>query len=461
MISTLYFFALLSSALAWGRVDLRREDDGRNATGDGHQCSCDAFLPSSTFPTGELLIVEQTAVEISHSLDLEMGKMENYEVKVAEYAEKIIELTAKVERMEKSPDDYNMADFEEAMVEIKQVEALIKDLQLSMKSSTAVFESLHEQITVMVETLDRLEKTYDVNQVLVTRREYIEVAAQLEECERRHQEIFYPNIGSCDHSGIVKISKPFISQINAHLSSSYKYGGWGKDSKPLAGRESMYWYSGSTSATSVTYINLYRDYKDLILRGHFLNRALPIDGSGNNYVVHDNTLYYEIRSPFGVAKFNFTTMTHETMTIPEAGKISYAHYANQNFDFAADESGLWLIYATEESKGIMVVAKINEESFVVEETMQTSVYKPAASNAFVVCGVLYLVRSVDVTIEEIFYKYDLTTKQESYISILFERFQERYTNLHYNPTDQMLYMYNEGYYVNYQVWFNHTAEATV
>lgn len=51
----------------------------------------------------------------------------------------------------------------------------------------------------MVETLNRLEKTYDKNWILATRREYIKVQLQLEECERRHQEIFNPNIGKLIH----------------------------------------------------------------------------------------------------------------------------------------------------------------------------------------------------------------------------------------------------------------------
>ncbi|TMS21533.1 hypothetical protein E3U43_015506 [Larimichthys crocea] len=49
---------------------------------------------------------------------------------------------------------------DEVKVEIKQVEALIKELQISITSSTTVFESLRVQITAMVETLDRLELTY-------------------------------------------------------------------------------------------------------------------------------------------------------------------------------------------------------------------------------------------------------------------------------------------------------------
>ncbi|KAM6917421.1 LOW QUALITY PROTEIN: olfactomedin [Lycodopsis pacificus] len=86
---------------------------------------------------------------------------------------------------------YNDADMDDSKVEIKQVEALIKELQLSIRGSTTAFESLRVQITAMVETLNRLEATYDKNVVMVTRRE---LQLQLEECERRRQQLFNPNI---------------------------------------------------------------------------------------------------------------------------------------------------------------------------------------------------------------------------------------------------------------------------
>lgn len=151
------------------------------------------------------------------------------------YAEKIVKLTAEIVKMEKNPDDYNDADIEDVKVEIKQVEALIKELQLSIRSSTAVFQSLQvqvsperssplisrhdanpllnyvfsHQVTQMVETLNKLEKTYDKSLVLATRREYIKVQAQLEECEKRHQELFYPNIGEPFINTVSLKPKPF------------------------------------------------------------------------------------------------------------------------------------------------------------------------------------------------------------------------------------------------------------
>lgn len=73
-------------------------------------------------------------------------QLEEYETKLTSYAEKIIKLTVEIEKMEKNPDDYSEADTSEIKVEIKQVEALINELQLSINVSTTVFESLRVQV---------------------------------------------------------------------------------------------------------------------------------------------------------------------------------------------------------------------------------------------------------------------------------------------------------------------------
>jgi len=221
----------------------------------------------------------------------------------------------------------------------------------------------------------------------------------------------------------------------------------------------MYWFSGSTSATTYD-IRFYNNYKDLILRNHFAHHTLSSAwrGTGNNILMRENVLYYQRSSPFSMARLNFTSMAHEYRIIPRAStKFSYAHLPNQHIDFAADETGLWVTYATVESSGHLILAKINEPSFGIEEIWQTSVYKPGVSNAFMVCGVLYVLRTMDIQSEEIFYMFDTKTQEEHYVSVPFERFQDNYVNLDYNPTDQRLYMYNNGYYVTHQLTFNYTT----
>ncbi|KAK0151443.1 Olfactomedin-4 [Merluccius polli] len=388
--------------------------------------------------------------------------METYETQIMAYTAKIVNLTGEIEKMEKDPEAFNEAYTESIKVQIKQVEALVVELQSSVHGSFAVFEYIRETVTSMTSTQTRLEAKYDKNRVLQTRRDYIKIQLQLEECERRYQQIFNPNIGSsCAHTGIIRVSQPIVSQINADLSARYTFGAWGKDSKPLHGRESMYWYSGYTSA-AITDVRFYNNYKDLILRNYFQHHTLQSGwtGTGNNVLIRENVLYYQRNSPFSMAKVNFTSMNYEYRIVSKAStRFSYAHSPNQNFDFAADETGLWVTYASEESSGQLILAKINEPSFGIEEEWQTSVYKPGLSNAFMVCGVLYAVRTVDIQTEKIFYMFDTKTQQEHYINVPFERFQETYINLDYNPTDQKLYMYNNGYYVNYQLSFNYTTKA--
>lgn len=245
-------------------------------------------------------------------------------------------------------------------------------------------------------------------------------------------------------------------QVNAHLNAGYLYGGWGKDSKPVRGYESMYFYSGYTSQTMYDFY-LYSDYDKLILRSAFKHHDIPNAwlGTGNNYIVHGNTIYYQHNSPFGMTKLNLTSSAYESRVIPAASQaFSYSYSDYQNLDFAADENGLWVMYASEESKGKIVLAKIDEKSFGIVDEWQTGAYKQLTGNAFMACGVMYATRSVDLTTEEIFYAFDTRTKEEKHLNIPFQKFQEKYSNLDYNPTDQKLYMYNNGYYVSYNVRFN-------
>nr|XP_033472262.1 olfactomedin-4-like [Epinephelus lanceolatus] len=252
------------------------------------------------------------------------------------------------------------------------------------------------------------------------------------------------------------VSKPTVIQLNAHLSAGYQYGGWGKDSKPVRGYESMYFYGAYTSPYVYDFY-LYSDYEKLILRSAFKHHDLPSgwEGTGNNYIVHSNTIYYQHNTPFSMSKLNLTSSKYEYRVIADASqRFSYSYSDHQNIDFAADENGLWVMYASEESKGKIILAKIDEKSFGIEDQWNTGVFKQLAGNAFMACGVMYATRSVDLNTEEIYYAFDTKTKQEKHLNVRFQKFQEKYTNLDYNPTDQKLYMYNNGYYVTYNVKFN-------
>ncbi|XP_060919662.1 olfactomedin-4 [Labrus mixtus] len=448
----LLLLSALTPASAWIPVEDWESGNVTTSVGESGQCLCHVYLPETIFPVDRVQHMQQVSKDLILEVDIQLNKIEGYQGKLEVYLRELADLSLRVTMLESSADSYIKLDFEMLRIELREFEALVSQLKESLNSSSPVFNSLYTEIRNMTLIVNQLE-TYDKSNLQVIRIEFAKLQKKLEECQKE-QEYIEPDIGNCNHTGILSISKPLVGQLNAHLSPGYQYGGWGKDSKPVRGTESMYWY-GAYSGPYVHDFYQYADYEKLLLRSNSKYHDLAWSGFGNNYIVRGNTMYYQINNPFSMSKLNLTSSAKDYRVIPSASqKFSYSYSDNQNLDFAADETGLWVMYASEESKGKIVLAKIDEKSFGIEDAISTGVYKQRAGNAFMACGVMYVTRPVDVTTEEIFYAFDSKTREEKNLSIRFPKFQEKYFNLDYNPTDQKLYMYNNGYYVSYNVRFN-------
>ncbi|XP_037602805.1 olfactomedin-4 [Sebastes umbrosus] len=445
---------LLSPALAWIPVHDWESGNVTASVGESGQCVCHVYLPETSFPADRVQHMQQVSKDLILEVEIQMNKLVHYSGKLDIFLGELLDLTVRVAMLESSPDNYIKLDFELLRVELREFEILVSQLKDSLNSSSPIFDSLYTEIRNMTLIVNQLE-TFDHSNLEVIRIEFAKLQKKLRECQEE-QEFIKPDIGNCNHTGIMGLSKPTVVQVNAHLNAGFQYGGWGKDSKPVRGYESMYFY-GAYSSPSVHDFYLYSNYEKLILRSSFKHHDIPNgwEGTGNNYIVHSNTIYYQHNSPFSMSKLNLTSSKYDYRVIPAAStRFSYSYSDNQNLDFAADEKGLWVMYASEESKGKIVLAKVDEKSFGIEDEWNTGAYKQLAGNAFMACGVMYATRSVDLNTEEIFYAFDTKTNQEKHLNVRFPKFQERYTNLDYNPTDQKLYMYNSGYYVSYSVRFN-------
>ena len=73
-----------------------------------------------------------------------------------------------------------------------------------------------------------------------------------------------------------------------------------------------------------------------------------------------------------------------------------------------DENGLWLFYSSDSHK-TLVVEKINEDSLDVQKRwiLQLPKSRGSFNNAFVSCGVLYLVAHSYTSKSDLAYVYDL------------------------------------------------------
>ncbi|XP_059807034.1 olfactomedin-4-like [Hypanus sabinus] len=377
---------------------------------------------------------------------------------------KLRNLTQRVERIE-TGGSYTQLDFELLKLEIQELVSLTNQLKLTINGSNTIIDQLYMEIQNMSIIVHQLE-SYDKNNVLQIRKEITALKERLAECEKNQVPTTPPSIdyGSCNHGGILNVTEPFVTQLN-WLGFSYKFGGWGKDPSPLPSEKQLYWVAPLVNEQRLDTFRVYSSYDDLLLYKNPIEKTLVIPGRYPNYgntgqgsgmVLYNNTLYYNCYNTRDMCRVNVDTGTVQRVTLADAvynNRFSYQGVKFQDMDFAVDETGLWVIYSTDENAGNMVIGKINTTSFTVERTWVTRQFKPGVTNAFMVCGVLYAIRPVSTRVEEIFYTFDTRTGEEGTLAIKMDKVMEILQSVSYNPSDHKLYVYNDGYQVTYDVIF--------
>ncbi|XP_006884682.1 PREDICTED: olfactomedin-4-like [Elephantulus edwardii] len=434
---------------------------------DHGTCQCSVLLPDATFPVERVEQLESTAHSLSETFRTELSKVKEYIHMISVYEKKLFNLTVRVEIMEKDSISYTELDFELIKIEVKEMERLIIQLKQNFVGSSVIVDQLEVEIRNMSLLVQKLE-TLDKNNVLAIRREIETLKNRLKECEASREELVpvapAPAPGSCGHSGVVNISKPFVVRLN-WLGFSYRYGAWGRDYSPQHPDGGLYWVAPlNTDGRYLEYYRIYNTWDDLLLYKYNQQNRLKY-GQGSGTVVYKNNMYVNWYNTQQMSKLNLTSNTVTlTRALPNAAynnRFSYANVPWQDIDFAVDENGLWVIYATEASTGNIVISKLNDTTLEVLNTWQTKQYKPSVSNTFMVCGVLYATRTLNTRKEEIFYYYDTNTGKEGQLAITMQKMQETVQSINYHPYDQKLYVYNDGYLLNYDLIFHQEPKESV
>nr|BAB85495.1 Tiarin [Xenopus laevis] len=430
-------------------------------------CQCSLIVPDMTFPADRLEILEKENMKLSVSFQEQITKIGNYQATLTGYLQKLTNLTKKVDNMQMGGISYTELDFELLKLEINEMESLVVQLKSSINGSSVLVESLFVEIHNISIMVNQLE-SYDKNNVLAVRREIAALRKRLEECEKNHVNPTQPSIsyGTGKHGGLANISKPFVVQLN-WLGFPYKFGGWGKDTFPGANQD-IHWVAPlQTDGRIMNIMRFYTSYDDLLLFKKPTDKILTknlqynqidysICGQGGGMMVYNNSMYYNRYNTKDICKYNVDTNAVERKPLTDASfnnRFSYASSSWQDIDLASDEDGLWVIYSTEQNSGNIVISKLNSTTLTVEKTWTTSQYKLGATNAFMVCGVLYATRTLSTRKEEIFYMYDTKTNKEGKLSIILDKMMENVQSLAYNPNDQKLTMYNDGYLISYDLAF--------
>ncbi|XP_043083927.1 olfactomedin-4-like [Puntigrus tetrazona] len=267
---------------------------------------------------------------------------------------------------------------------------------------------------------------------------------------------------TCHQRIMTRISSPVVTKLNS-ISKSYISGAWGRDA--LLSKE-RYWehclVSGHKHGNTIRMYNSYEDfmanrnYKDEQIASSYSDKN-AVQGSGT--ILYDNTVFYQCYSAAEICSFNITTKVTKRMKLDGAGidnKFPFCYYSCRDWtdiDLEADQDAVWVIYATEENHGNIVVSRLDPLSLNITHTWKTHLFKRSVTSTFMVCGVLYATRFVNTYQEEVFYAFDTVTGHEiNSLSLPFEKVSAGIANLNYNPVDEKLYLYNDAYLLAYDTF---------
>lgn len=182
---------------------------------------------------------------------------------------------------------------------------------------------------------------------------------------------------------------------------------------------------------------------------------LPFFCEGTGHVVYKNVLYCHKVMTNKIVKYNLMEGRWiGELTLDGAGFHNTYPYSSGKFtdvDFATDEKGLWVVYATRASQGRIVISKLDYLNFVIEETWTTPITKSNVGNSFMICGVLYTIAAYDEVPTYINNIYDTNTGGHRILTSDLIPFQNaihshiaRTYRLSYNPYERKLYSWNNA-----------------
>uniref|UniRef100_A0AAX7UN24 Adhesion G protein-coupled receptor L3.1 n=1 Tax=Astatotilapia calliptera TaxID=8154 RepID=A0AAX7UN24_ASTCA len=257
-----------------------------------------------------------------------------------------------------------------------------------------------------------------------------------------------------------------VYQSEHLFESDHQSGAWCKD--PLQASDKIYYMPWTPYRTDT--LTEYSSKEDFIAGRPTTTYKLPHRVDGTGFVVYDGALFFNKERTRNIVKFDLRTRIKSGEAI-----IANANYhdtspyrwgGKSDIDLAVDENGLWVIYATEQNNGRIVVSQLNPYTLRIEGSWDTSYDKRSASNAFMICGVLYVVKTVyedddnEGTGNKIDYMYNTDKGKEMTVNIPFPNSYQYIAAVDYNPRDNLLYVWNNYHVVKYSLDFGSSSSTS-
>uniref|UniRef100_A0A673HB31 Adhesion G protein-coupled receptor L3 n=1 Tax=Sinocyclocheilus rhinocerous TaxID=307959 RepID=A0A673HB31_9TELE len=250
-----------------------------------------------------------------------------------------------------------------------------------------------------------------------------------------------------------------VYQSEHLFESDHQSGAWCKD--PLQASDKIYYMPWTPYRTDT--LTEYSSKEDFIAGRPTTTYKLPHRVDGTGFVVYDGALFFNKERTRNIVKFDLRTRIKSGEAIIASANYHdtspYRWGGKSDIDLAVDENGLWVIYATEQNNGRIVISQLNPYTLRVEGTWDTAYDKRSASNSFMICGILYVVKTVyedddsEATGNKIDYIYNTELSKDGYLDIPFPNSYQYIAAVDYNPRDNLLYVWNNYHVVKYTLDF--------
>ncbi|CAH1787914.1 unnamed protein product [Owenia fusiformis] len=222
--------------------------------------------------------------------------------------------------------------------------------------------------------------------------------------------VFDPVLNMCNWPEVTNCTQNECPRTVSNLTRTYTYaqfgmiwGAWMKDDYVLADGVRVWLINGINSAELLEFAN------ELDYTNGIINRiiTLPFNCAGTGHVVYKGDLYCNIYATRNMLRYGIDTQASEIKELVGVGVSALDEYdwgykaftdgdsswgSGAFVDFAVDEYGLWVIYSSDATFNKITVSKFDDE-FNLTDTQATNYDKVLAGNAFIACGILYVVQA--------------------------------------------------------------------
>lgn len=207
----------------------------------------------------------------------------------------------------------------------------------------------------------------------------------------------------------------------------------------------------------------FRTLNDFVTGQNFVQHLLPHPWAGTGHVVFNGSLYYNKYQSNIAVKYHFRSRSVLVQrSLAGAGynnTFPYSWGGFSDIDFMVDESGLWAVYTTNQNAGNIVVSRVDPQTLEVLHSWDTGYPKRSAGESFMICGTLYVTNS-HLAGAKIYFAYYTNTSSYEYTDIPFHNQYSHISMLDYNPRERVLYTWNNGHQVIYNVTLFHVIKTS-